>query len=250
LIQVGTRWILEQSAGAWEAGIHTPLPADLRPGDALIVPVHVRAPSALGRHRLVIDLVHEHVRWFDMPIEWTVEVVARRRIAVIGRGTTLDDALDLIHLDPAVEPIIIERDAVTPERFGHERAPGLAGYLLAGLDDRIGPLEFARLVARTARLLRRARRLRAGKPSVALPSGAEAALAALATCERLQISGVDWAQGAAPTRELWRLAATAAAARRVGIQVDVDHGALAINGPTIDRLLARLIRGSQHASTR
>jgi hypothetical protein len=242
LIQVGTRWVHE---GGVEPGIHTPLPADLRPGGELVVPVHVRAPLHPGRHRLVVDLVHEHVRWFDSPIEWTVEVIPRRRIALVGRGETLDEALDDILVDPQVEPVLLDRDETAkPERFGHERAPGPGGYLLAGLDGRIQLAELARLAARTTRLLRRARRLRAGKPSAPLPREAEACLAALATCERLWISGVDWGPRAAPTRELWRLAATTAAARRLGLRVVVEPGALPPQAGTVDRLLARLIGGS------
>jgi hypothetical protein len=244
LIQVGTRWVDEH--GAVEPGIHTPLPADLRAGAALVVPVHVRAPLRSGPQQLVVDLVHEHERWFDQAIEWTVEVVPRRRVAVVGRGETLEQALDAILLDPEVEPVVLERDAaVTVERFGPERASGLGGYLLAGLDDRVGPRELVRLATRTAQLLRRARRLRSGQPSAPLPHGAEASLAALATCERLLISGVDWEPDAAPTRELWRLAATAAVARRLGLRVAVELGALPRQDGMVDRLLVRLVRGSE-----
>jgi hypothetical protein len=242
LIQVGTRWL--DARNAVEPGIHTPLPRDLRPGQALVVPVHVRAPLQPGRYRLVIDLVHEHVRWFESPIEWTVEVVPRRRTAVVGRGEALERVLDQIHLQPELEPLILERgEALVSERYGHERAPGLGGYLLDGLDGPITPQRLATLSTRTVRLLRRARRLRAGKPSAPLPRGAEASLLVLAACERLQIGGVDWEAHAAPTRELWRLATTAAAARRLGLQVDVEPGALELEGGTLDRLLVRLIRG-------
>src|SRR5258705_399587 len=164
--------------------------------------------------------------------------------ATLTRLGTLE-ALDEILVDPQVEPVLLDRDETAkPERFGHERAPGPGSYLLAGLDGRIQLVELARLAARTTRLLRRARRLRAGKPSAPLPRGAEACLAALATCERLWISGVDWGPRAAPTRELWRLAATAAAARRLGLRVVVEPGALPPQAGTVDRILARLIGGS------
>jgi hypothetical protein len=243
LIQVGTRWVDEH--GDVDPGIHTPLPADLRPGAALVVPVHVRAPLRAGPQQLVVDLVHEHERWFDQAIEWTIEVVPRRRVAVVGRGEGLERALDAILLDPELEPVLLERDAaVTEERFGHEHAPGLGGFLLEGLDGRLGPRQLVQLAARTARLLRRARRLQAGKPSAPIPHGAEASLIALATCERLQISGVDWEPHAAPTRELWRLAATAAVARRLGLEVTLDPEALPRHDGMVDRLLAKSIRGS------
>ncbi|HVF08222.1 MAG TPA: hypothetical protein VNC60_06570 [Actinomycetota bacterium] len=44
--------------------LRTQLPADLRPGETQLVPVHVAAPEREGRYVLEIDLVHEHVRWF------------------------------------------------------------------------------------------------------------------------------------------------------------------------------------------
>ena len=243
LIQVGTRW-LDDNGDLVEDGICTSFPADLPSGDSLDVPVHVRAPSRPGRYRLSIDLVHEHVRWFDTALEWTVQVVPARRIALVGDGEPLEDALDRLQLEPELEPVILERDAtITPGRHGHERAPGLGGYLLAGIDDRIGPVELAHLVVRTARLLRRARRLRGAKPSAPLPHGAEECLYSLASCERLHVTGPDWPDGAALTRQLWRLAATTAAARRLGLAVEFEPDALA-PADLRDRLLARLARGS------
>jgi len=163
---------------------------------------------------------------------------------LIGDGVALEAALDRLQLEPELEPVILVQDAtITPGRYGHEHAPGLGGYLLAGIDDRIGPVELARLVVRTARLLRRARRLRAAKPSVPLPNGAEECLNSLTSCERLYVIGPDWQDGAALTRQLWRLAATAAAARRIGLTVESEPDALA-PADLADRLLIRLIRGS------
>ena len=243
LIQVGTRW-LGEDGDLVEDGIHTPLPADLPSGDSLDVPVHLRAPRRPGSYRLSIDLVHEHVRWFGSALEWTVHVVPAHRIALIGGGQPLEDALDRLQLEPELEPVILGRDeTITSGRYGHEHAPGLGGYLLAGIDDRIGPVELAHLVVRTARLLRRARRLRAAKPSAPLPNGAEECLTSLTSCERLHVIGPDWRDGAALTRQLWRLAATAAAARRLGLAVESEPDALT-PADLADRLLIRLIRGS------
>jgi hypothetical protein len=161
---------------------------------------------------------------------------------VIGRGQPLDRALDKLQLEPQVEPVIVDRDPATgAERCGHECMADVGEYLLAGIDDRIGPLQLARLVARTRHLLRRARRLRAGKPTAPLPRGAEDCLHGLASCDRLQVAGPDWQPDAAVTRQLWRVAAMAAAARRLGLAVDVAPGALA-GADGRDRLLARLLR--------
>ena len=101
------------------------------PGSTVDVPVHVRAPERPGRYRLSIDLVHEHVRWFGCALEWPVDVRPAHRVAVIGRGERLERALDDVHFQPEVEPVLLEIGAaITPERFGHQRVPGLGEYLL------------------------------------------------------------------------------------------------------------------------
>jgi hypothetical protein len=103
----------------------------------------------------------------------------------------------------------------------------------------------ATLVARTARLLRRARKMRSGTPAAPLPAGAEEFLRTLLTCERVRFVSVDYTPDAAPTRELWRLAALAAAARNLGLQVDVDpEPLLPATSGWGDRLFERLIRVS------
>jgi hypothetical protein len=245
LVQVATRWLAEDGTEV-EEGLHTALPADLPPGSSLNVPVHVLAPGRPGRYRLYLDLVHEHVRWFGCALVWTVDVSPAQRVAVIGRGEQLEKALDRIHLQPEIEPLIVKRDAaVTHERFGHARISGLGSYLLAGIEARIGPVEFAHLVVRTATLLHRARRMRAQRPSAPLPHGAEECLLGLASCERLLITGVDWPRDAAPTRQLWRLAATASVARTLGLTVEVETNLIETRD-LLDRLLARLV-GSRSA---
>ena len=65
-----------------------------------------------------------------------------------------------------------------------------------------------------------------------------------AGCERLIVACADWEPGAAPTRNLWRLAATVASARRLGLAVDVEPSAVDAAGP-LDRFLARLVRSGR-----
>jgi hypothetical protein len=170
---------------------------------------------------LLIDLVHEHVRWFGRAIEWEFDVTPRHRVAVIGTGERLERALDLLHLQPELEPLV---------------APSLERYLLADATGRIGLLELAKLSARTARLLRRARRLRDQEPTAPLQRGGEECLTALAECERLVVVGPDWSEHAAVTRQLWRLAATTRAANALGLHVDVAKHEFPARG-VIDRLL-------------
>jgi hypothetical protein len=224
LIMIGTRWLGEDGVLV-EEGIHTPLPADLPPGGSADVPVHVRAPARAGRYRLSIDLVHEHVRWFERAIEWTVDVPPARRIALIGRGDLLDEALDRIHLQPEVEPVVL---------------PSLGGYLLTSIEGGIGPVQLARLALRAARLQRRARRMRDGRPSAPLAGGAEECMGILARCSELVVVGPDWAPDAAITRQLYRLAATVRTARTLGLAVAVGLPGFAPAG-LADRLLARLV---------
>jgi inositol phosphorylceramide mannosyltransferase catalytic subunit len=60
-------------------GPRSPLTAPLAPGESQIVPVMVEAPEAEGRYLLEIDVVHEHVRWFDVPAQIELEVVPAGR---------------------------------------------------------------------------------------------------------------------------------------------------------------------------
>lgn len=232
LILVGTRW--RDAAGAEQPGLHTPLPADLRPASTLTVPVHVAAPEVPGRYSLVVDLVHEHVRWFGCEITLEVDVLPSRRIALAAHDT-LEAALDDLHLVPNLEPIIF--GATLAPEHEHTSVPGFGPFLLTALGRRIGPRGVVGLAHRTLRVLRAASAMRDGRAYTPLGSGADETLAALATCEALHVDGPDWAEDAAETRELWRLAATAGAARRLGVPVDV-RGLGTRRG--IDLILARL----------
>ena len=60
-------------------GPRSPLQAPLAPGDSQIVPVMVEAPESAGAYLLEIDVVHEHVRWFDVPARIELEVVPAGR---------------------------------------------------------------------------------------------------------------------------------------------------------------------------
>lgn len=76
-IRVSYHWRAPDGAMVAYEGLRSPLPCPIDPGDSAIVPVWVEAPSATGRYRLEIDLVHEHVRWFESPL--VVEVVVAER---------------------------------------------------------------------------------------------------------------------------------------------------------------------------
>jgi hypothetical protein len=55
-------------------GHRTPFPAAVAPGAECILPVTVTAPEAPGRHELGLDVIHEHVRWFDCETRVVMDV--------------------------------------------------------------------------------------------------------------------------------------------------------------------------------
>jgi hypothetical protein len=66
-------------------GLRSPLPVTIGPGETAVVPVWVEAPTAPGTYLLDVDLVHEHVRWFDDPLTVEVQVAEREpRLAPAG----------------------------------------------------------------------------------------------------------------------------------------------------------------------
>jgi hypothetical protein len=58
-------------------GLRSPFPVTVGPGDTVVVPVWVDAPAEPGRYLLDVDLVHEHVRWFDDPLTVELDVAER-----------------------------------------------------------------------------------------------------------------------------------------------------------------------------
>jgi glycosyltransferase involved in cell wall biosynthesis len=74
LVRLGHRWCRASGDVVREDGRRSPLPCTLRPGESAIVPLWVEAPATSGEHVLEVDLVHEHVRWFDAPLRLPVSV--------------------------------------------------------------------------------------------------------------------------------------------------------------------------------
>jgi hypothetical protein len=78
LVRISHHWRTPAGAVTRYEGLRSPLPCTLGPGESAIVPVWVEAPRDAGDHLLEIDLVHEHVRWFDAPLTVSVLVAERR----------------------------------------------------------------------------------------------------------------------------------------------------------------------------
>jgi hypothetical protein len=211
-VRVSYRWLDEHGADLAD-GIRTSFPADVVPGSAVELPLHVLAPSAPGRYRIAVDLVHERVRWFGSPVEQPVDVERPLRLAIVGAD---DDVLArLAEEAPSVQPLVL---ASTPgPLYGPPRAPDLRAYLLEGTTH--GRLrDFPLLAARTATLLRAARRLRAGEPVRPLLRGGQEFLDALAGSTHLLVVG----EAERGIRERWLRRATVAAAQALDVE-RVEH---------------------------
>jgi len=198
-IRLTYRWWLGGDVVA--EGLRTPLPADLEPGATALVPMTVRAPSEPGGHRLAVDLVHEHVRWFGAGFELDVEVLPRRLLAVAGPV----DLAELAGLEPGLEPLLLSDDpAAVRGRYSGEVAPGAGTFLLPGLPE--GRLAgSAVLAARTARLVLSARRGR--------PGYGKELVEALRRCEAVLVVAHGERR-----RERWVARATVLAARALGLR--------------------------------
>jgi hypothetical protein len=137
-VRLGSRWRAGEHV---VGGEHRALPADVPPGRDLIVPLPLIPPSA-GRWTLEVDLVHEHVRWFDRPLQTEVAVEPRRLVAVLDPGSADGLAEILETLEPEEEPIVLTEH---PDELA-KRFAGRIGLLseLAGAERLVVPVEHVR----------------------------------------------------------------------------------------------------------
>jgi len=223
VVRLAARWI-----GADAPALRTHFPAPLRPGESDLVPVHVLAPRQPGRYGVEIDLVHEHVRWFGCAIACEIEVLPRRRIAVLG---DVEGTAEVLSVAPEVELVeLVAGDELPSRAHGYPAVPGLRSYL--------AETPFLRV----PRLLARAWSMRAGRFARPLPRGAQAFLEEVAGCDLLAIARRD--PDAPPTRQLLRLLATALAARALGVPVAVQEDVVAGTAGPLNRALARALRSA------
>ena len=119
-VRLGSRWRRGEQV---VDGEHRPLPADLAPGASEVVPLPLLPPWA-GAWTLEIDLVQEHVRWFDRPLQVEVTVEAPRIVAVLDPGSE-DGLVEVLEaLDPEEEPLVLtERPAEVARRFAGRVGP-------------------------------------------------------------------------------------------------------------------------------
>jgi hypothetical protein len=239
-VRLSYQW-LDAGGQVAAEGVRTALPSDLAPGEALIVPLHILAPSEAGRYRLHVDLIQEHVGWFGCAVEREVEVGRRLRVALSGDPAAVERALaELVEVAPEFEPVVLSPDP--GPRFGAPRAPDLRRYLLTGTRSSRAR-DLGLVAARTRDLLRAARARRAGRDMRPLLRGGEEFLDELARDTHLVFLAGEVESG---TLELLLQAATAASARELGVQVVVERGAVAEARDPVDRRIARsVLRGAR-----
>jgi hypothetical protein len=159
--------------------------------------VHLDPPAGSTSGVVEVDLVHEHVQWFGKAQRLEVELVARRRIALLGSAERILEVLRALLLVPEIEPVILDWDEVQPRRYDYPHLQGMGGYLF-GHDG----------TARIGAVLRSARVL--GRPAGHLE---------LAGFERLLIVDDGLRPEAPPRRERLYVLTTARAAQRLGVPV-------------------------------
>lgn len=61
-------------------GYRVPFPAPVPPGGSAVVPIEITAPDRVGRHSIVIDVLHVFQRWFGAGVTLEIDVVAGEAI--------------------------------------------------------------------------------------------------------------------------------------------------------------------------
>ncbi|MDX6722129.1 MAG: hypothetical protein QOD73_533 [Solirubrobacteraceae bacterium] len=77
-IFVGHRWRTVQGVELELPTLRTPFTESVAPGATTRLTIAIQAPPQTGELELVVDVVHEWVRWFDCPATQRVTVTARR----------------------------------------------------------------------------------------------------------------------------------------------------------------------------
>jgi hypothetical protein len=83
-IRLSYRWLNPDGSVHPQEGPRSPLSRIVRPGERIVTPVHVDAPADCGDYVLEVDLVHEHVRWFDCACRVPVRVESPQGLPPTG----------------------------------------------------------------------------------------------------------------------------------------------------------------------
>jgi hypothetical protein len=64
-IRLSYRWLNPDGSVHTPEGPRSPFCQEVNPGERILTPLHVNAPTTCGDYVLEVDIVHENVRWFD-----------------------------------------------------------------------------------------------------------------------------------------------------------------------------------------
>ncbi len=94
LIRLSYRWLNPDGSVHTPEGPRSPFPRTVGPGEQLLAPLHVDAPTVEGDYILEVDVVHEEVRWFDCACRVPVKVAhpTWRPVDIRLRETQAPDA--------------------------------------------------------------------------------------------------------------------------------------------------------------
>lgn len=219
-VRVTYRWLDDTGDIVVPDGLRTPLPATLAPGASLAFPVEVLAPPVPGAHTLVVDLLHEHVRWFGCEASASVDVEPALCVAILGdeqRATAA--AAALAEVAPSVRPVVLgpapER---TTELKGYAAAPDARGYVLGTGYRRGRVLGTAGALARAGALVGDAALQRVGRRPL-LTAGGGTFLDGLQQADALLVVGDEVLRGERGKREALQQRAAILAAFALGLSV-------------------------------
>ncbi len=195
----------------------------LPPGGSSIVLADVLAPPSPGPHTLVLDLLHEHVRWFGCETSASVEVRPALCLAILGEDeeAATDAAAALAEIAPSVRPLLLSASpGRTTDLHGYQAGPDARSYVLdSGGGGTVRATAGA--LARGAALLGDAALLRAGaRARLAAPRGT-AYLDALNCADALLVIGGGALRGERGAREAFQARAAILAARTLGLETAV-----------------------------
>jgi Glycosyltransferase sugar-binding region containing DXD motif len=73
-IRLAYRWLDLEGAIHTDEGQRSPFPRQVEPGESILAPLQVHAPTHAGDYLLEVDIVHEHARWFGCETRLPVRV--------------------------------------------------------------------------------------------------------------------------------------------------------------------------------
>lgn len=220
-VRIAYRWLDDTGGAVVPDGLRTPLPAALAPGSSLLVPVDVLAPPVAGPHALVLDLLHEHVRWFGCELSLQVDVAPALCVAILAdEAAAAAAAAALAEVAPSVRPLVL---APAPARVtqlqGYAAAQDARSYVLGTGAARGRLFGTAGAVARASALVGDAALRRAGRRPRFAAHGGTVFLEGLEEADALLVVGDAALGGEQGEREALQQRSAIAAATALGLDV-------------------------------